>query len=133
EAVADVVGDAHVGEQGVRLKHHPDIALLDRDIRHVGVVEEHASAGVRTLEAGDDAQHGGLAASGRSEKNEGLTTRSRERDRLQGACAVGKGLCAGLDLNGDTVSTSAPLPKFVIHRSTSETNFGSKGALVERI
>src|SRR5262249_12029877 len=28
-----------------------------------------------------------------------------------------------------SAQTSAPLPKFVIHRSTSDTNFGSKGAL----
>ena len=39
QAVADIVGDVHVGKQRVGLEHHADIAPLDRHAGHVGIVE----------------------------------------------------------------------------------------------
>ena len=97
QAIADVVGDAHVGKQRVGLKHHADIAPLDRHRRHVVAVKQHPAAGIRQFEAGDDAQHGGLAAAGRAEQHQRFAARDIERRGLERAGAVGKGLAAGLD------------------------------------
>ncbi len=97
QAVADIVGDAHVGEQRVGLEHHADIALLDRHRRHVLAVEQHPAAGIRQFEAGDDAQHRGLAAAGGAEQHQRFAARDVERGGLERAGAVGKGLAASLD------------------------------------
>ena len=40
QAVSDVLRHGHVGKQRVGLEHHADIALLDRHVGHVGVVEQ---------------------------------------------------------------------------------------------
>lgn len=51
-AIADVLGNAHVGKQGVGLEHHADVALLVRKGCHAFVVEEDL-AGIRLLRSGD--------------------------------------------------------------------------------
>ena len=65
--------------------------------RHVGAVEQDAAAGVRRLQAGDDAQHGGLAAAGGTEQHHRLAARDVEVERLERARAVGERLAATLD------------------------------------
>jgi hypothetical protein len=97
QAIADVVGDAHVGKQRVGLEHHADIAPLNRDRRHVLAVEQHAPADVRCLEPGDDAQHGGLAAAGGAKQHQRLAAGDVEGGGFQCVGAVGKRLAAGLD------------------------------------
>ena len=104
QAVADIVGDVHVGKQRIGLEHHADIAPLDRHARDVGVVEQHAAAGIRRLQPGDDAQQGGLAAAGGAEQHQSLAARDIERHRLERAGAVGEGLGAVLDAQRDAVA-----------------------------
>ncbi len=54
QPITDILGDAHVRKQRVGLKHHADIAPLDRDRRHVLAVEQHLAAGIGQFEAGND-------------------------------------------------------------------------------
>ena len=67
-------------------------------------VEQHPAARIRQFEAGDDAQHGGLAAAGGTEQHQRFAARDVERRRLQRAGAVGKGLAAGLDAHRGAMS-----------------------------
>ena len=61
EAVADVLRDVEVGEQGVVLEHDPVVALGGGQAADVPALHPHGS-GVLGLQAGDDPQQGGLAA-----------------------------------------------------------------------
>ena len=97
QAVADVVGDVHVGKQRIGLEHHADVAPLDRDLGHVLAVEAHAPARIGRLQSGDDAQRRRLAATGRAEEHQGLAARDLKRHRLERAGAVGKRLRAGFE------------------------------------
>ena len=104
EAIADIVGHAHVGKQRVGLEHHADIAPLDRHWRHVLAVEQHPAASVGQFEAGDDAQHGGLAAAGGTEQHQRFAAADIERCRFERTRAVRKGLAAGLDTHRGAMS-----------------------------
>jgi len=64
---ADVLTDGQVGEEGVALEDGVDGAAVGRQRGDVLAVEEDP-AGVGRLEAGDDAQQGGLAAAAGPEK-----------------------------------------------------------------
>jgi hypothetical protein len=79
EPERDVVGDAHVREQGVVLEHHVDVALVRRDRGDVRSVEQDLPAG-RFLEAGDHPQGRRLAAPTGSEHREELALLDREVD-----------------------------------------------------
>ena len=78
---ADVLGDGQVGEEGVVLEDHPDLAALGR---HPGAVagDGHArdldGAGLGLLEAGDQAQQRRLAAAGRAEQGDELAALDAE-------------------------------------------------------
>ena len=63
QAVADVVGDAHVREEGVGLEDDADVALLDGGFGDVFAVDVDLAAG-RAFETGDEAEDGGFAAAG---------------------------------------------------------------------
>ena len=71
QAERDVVEDGHVPEQRVMLKHDPDLALFDGQGLHIPVVEQDSSL-VGELKPGQDAEQGGLAGPGRSEKTQKL-------------------------------------------------------------
>src|SRR6185312_12007654 len=81
--VADVLGDAHVRPQRVRLEHHADMAVLGRDV-DVGAADDQIAdpdrAALRSLEPGDQAQQRALAAAGRTEHREELALVDRERN-----------------------------------------------------
>ena len=97
QAIADIVRHAHVGKKRVGLEHHADVAPLDRHRRHVLAVEQHLAAGVGQFEAGDNAQHGGLAAAGGTEQHQRFAAGDIERRGFERARSVGKRLAAGLD------------------------------------
>ena len=69
EPEGDVFIDIHVGEQRIGLKHHADIALVRSERRLVLAVDDDRSA-TRGFEAGDHAQHCGLAAARWPEKGD---------------------------------------------------------------
>ena len=92
QAVADIASHGHVGKQGVGLEHHADAAALDRQRRHILVVEPDAPAGVRPLQPRDQAQQGGLAAARRAEHGQPLARPDLQVQGQQRAGAVGKGL-----------------------------------------
>ena len=121
QAVADVPGHRHVGKQRIGLEHHADIALLDRQVRDVDPVEQHLAAGVGFFEAGDDAQRRGLAAARGAEEHDGLTGMDGEVERLQRAGAVGEGLRAVGQGNGDGFVVG------IVHSASSATNFAGRG------
>ena len=83
EAVADVLGDGEVREQGVGLEHDAEIALRRRRARHVAAGDLDPALVLR-VEAGDGAQERGLAAAGRPEEAHELAAPDLEIDRLQG-------------------------------------------------
>src|SRR5206468_6687842 len=65
----DVVEDGHLPEERVVLEDEADVPLADRDVGHVLAGIAHR-AGVRRLEAGDDAEERRLAGAGRTEEGE---------------------------------------------------------------
>jgi hypothetical protein len=65
QSVADVFGNAHVGEQGVILKDHRRFASMHGDVVHAAVADEDV-AGVGLVKPSQHAQGGGFAAAGRA-------------------------------------------------------------------
>ena len=63
-----------------------------------------------SLQTGDDAQQRGLAAAGGAEEHDGFAAFDVERRWFQRAAAVGIGLAAALQMNGDAVRGHRPLP-----------------------
>ena len=83
QAVGDVLGDAHVREERVRLEHGVDVAAVRRCAEH-DLSRDADVAGVRLLEAGDHAQGRRLAAAGRPEQRDELARLDRERQVVDG-------------------------------------------------
>jgi hypothetical protein len=71
QAVGDVLEHAHVREERIRLKDHRHAALVGRHVGDVPAIEQDASGGGE-LEAGDQAQGGGLATAGWAEQRDEL-------------------------------------------------------------
>ena len=83
QPVGHVVGDGHVGEQGVVLEDGVDVALERRTARDVFAGQQDPAAGGQ-LEAGDHAQGRRLARAGRAEQREelaGADVQVHARDR----------------------------------------------------
>jgi hypothetical protein len=68
----DIVKDRHMGEQGVILKNGIDRPFFRRDLVHVLAVDAQHAAGAM-LKSANQAQQGGLAASGGTEEGEKFT------------------------------------------------------------
>ncbi len=83
QSEADVLADVQMGKQGVVLKHHAEAALRGRHRRHI-LTRHRDAAAVRRLEAGQQAQHGRLAAPRRPEQRQNLSLGDVERDRTYG-------------------------------------------------
>ena len=62
EPEGHVLEDGHVAEEGVVLEDETDPALVQGVLGRVAAIEDHSSR-IRLLQAGDDAQDGGLARS----------------------------------------------------------------------
>jgi hypothetical protein len=100
-AEADVLAHRHPGEQRVVLEHHAAVAAGAADAL---AVDEDLAAGW-LLEAGDDAQHSGLAAAGSADQTDELALRDGRIDaaeRFDLAVANGKpfGHAADGDVDG---------------------------------
>ena len=98
EAVADILGDGEVREEGVGLEDHGDVARRRRQCGHVLPADQDAPRG-RKLEASDHAQGGGLAAAGRTQERHEVAGPDLERHlahRDHGA----EGLGYPLELDG---------------------------------
>ncbi|MNB90144.1 hypothetical protein D3C75_371970 [compost metagenome] len=72
QAVADVLAQRHVREQGVRLEHHADIALLNGTMGHVLAVDQDLPFG-RFFQPRHQPQDRGFAAAGRAEQRHHLS------------------------------------------------------------
>ena len=79
QAIADVLPQRHMREQGIRLKHHADVTLLDGTMGHVFTINAYLPV-ARLFQPGDQAQNGGLAAAGRAEQRHHLPPWDGERD-----------------------------------------------------
>ena len=71
EAVADVVGHAHVRVERVGLEHHRDVAALGVDVVHAAAADAELAGG-DVLEARDHAEGRGLAAARRADEDQEL-------------------------------------------------------------
>ena len=85
QAVGDVLGHRHVRPHRVALEHHAEVALVGRHRvagRRIGdeTVAEPDRAAVRLEKAGDQVEHGGLAAAGRSQHRGHLAVLELDRD-----------------------------------------------------
>jgi hypothetical protein len=83
QPVLDVLAHRHVGEQGVVLEHRVDVALVGRQVGDVLALEEDPPGG-RKLEAGHQAQAGGLPGARWPEDGEELSFPDREVDAVDG-------------------------------------------------
>ena len=79
QAIADIVRDVHVREERVVLEHHVDRPAIGRHADHRASADRNLAL-VRLLEAGDQAQAGGLAAAGGPEEGMERAARDLERD-----------------------------------------------------
>ncbi len=79
QAVADVLAQRHVREQGVRLEHHADITLLNGAVGHVLAVDKDLPAG-GLFQPGDQTQYRGFTAAGGAEQRYHLPLRDRQVD-----------------------------------------------------
>ena len=80
---ADVLGDAHVREQGIVLEHHADVALEGWKAGHLAIADDDRSAR-HLLEAGDHHQRRRLARTAGPEQRHELTGRDVEADVVDG-------------------------------------------------
>ena len=85
----EVLGNRHVGEQGVVLEDQPDVALVGLDRGHGPAVQPDIPA-VGVLEAGQHLEAGGFAGTGRPEQRDELAARDLQIEILhrQGAAVV---------------------------------------------
>ena len=79
ETELHVAARGEVRKQGVILEHGADVALIRLALIDDLAVEQDVAGG-GLLEAGDQAQRGGLAASGRAQQGEETAPRNGERD-----------------------------------------------------
>ncbi len=68
-----------MGEQGIGLEDHADIAVGSRQLCHIDVANENPP-GARHLKPGDHAQRGGLAAARWTQQRHQLAGLNIERD-----------------------------------------------------
>jgi hypothetical protein len=97
EPERDVLRDAHVLEGRVVLEHEAHVALLRGQVRGLDPLDVHRAL-VGRLEAGDDPQQCGLAATRRPEERGELPGGNAQRDVLQGD-EVAEPLADVLDLD----------------------------------
>jgi hypothetical protein len=71
EAEGDVVVYRHVREEGIGMEDHADVALVQLE-RALILAGDRQRTCARGFEAGDHAQHGGLAATRRSQEGDEL-------------------------------------------------------------
>jgi hypothetical protein len=83
QTVGNVLGDGHVWEEAVVLKHRVDVALVRRDALHV-LATDSDEALVGLFEAGEHAQGGGLAAPAGAEQRQELTRLHVEVESIDG-------------------------------------------------
>ena len=84
ETEGDVVEHRHVAEQRVVLEHEADIAVARRGSRPPAGNASFSAAGIRPVQAGEDAQQRGLARSRRAEQRQELAVPRRQRHAIQG-------------------------------------------------
>jgi hypothetical protein len=82
QAEGDVLEHRHVREDGVVLEHHRDVARAGRQAVHPPFADPDPAVGLG-LQAGDDAQEGGLAAARRAQQDGELPVLHVERDGLE--------------------------------------------------
>ncbi len=87
ETEGDVVGHGHMGEQGIVLKHHPEMAPLRWQLGHI-LPGDHDRSLVRGFESRDQTQERGLATSAGSEQDEDLPFVNRQGDLLQNQLTI---------------------------------------------
>ena len=83
EAEGDILGDVHVGPEGVVLEDHARVAVFRGRVGDIPLAEEDA-AEIGFGETGDEPQEGRLAAAGGAEDEEKLAGGNFDRDVVHG-------------------------------------------------
>jgi len=65
--VSDISDDIHMREIGILLEHHAELPVPGRHGLDILAVQENLAT-IGAIKAGDDAQQGGLARTGRAER-----------------------------------------------------------------
>ena len=87
EREGEVLADGEVGVEGILLEDEGDVALGGGELFDAGAGEGDA-AGVGALDAGDEAQRGGLAGAGGAEQDDEFAVGDGEREVADGAGAA---------------------------------------------
>ncbi len=83
QAEGDVVADRQMREEGERLEHHAEVALMGGLVGDVGLLQQDPAPG-GPFEAGDEAQQGGLAAPRGAQKADESAVRNAQLHVLDG-------------------------------------------------
>ena len=78
----NVVGHAHGGVERVALKHHGDVALRRWRVHHIALTHQDAAFG-GLLQASNDVEQSGFAATRRPDQDQELTVRDVNVDALE--------------------------------------------------
>ena len=92
-----VVGDGHVPEQGIVLKHKTHLTIARAASCNVQAIEQHLAT-VTELKPGDDAQQGGLARARRAQQGAELAFGHQQIDVMKDR-GLAKGLAQALHCN----------------------------------
>ena len=106
EAVADILEDGHVREEGVGLEHHGDVAVGGRQVGDVALADVDA-AGCRQLQSGDHPERRRLAATGGAEEGDEVALLDGEADLLD-RHGLAEGLGDLVEADGDLAHLPAP-------------------------
>ena len=115
QTVSDIVRDAHVREQRIALEHHPDLALVGRNVIDTLAVDLDLAA-VGHKKPGDQIEQRGLAASRWPEQGHELAAANGHRGIFEGDY-LAKPLACAQQTNGSIVETG--------RRRCSRTSFRS--------
>ena len=126
EAEGDVVRHAHALEERVALEDEADVALLHRHVVDALAAHENLAIG-RRFKAGNHAQHGGLAATGRAEQRDELAVGDGEAHVVDGGDAAELlGDVLKLDAHG-RVSFQPSAISFWLFVAGARSEFGDEG------
>lgn len=127
QAIDNVACHIKVRKQRVILKHHADIASLDRQPGDVLIIEQHLTD-IQAFKAGDQPQGGGFAATGRAENRQRFAGLDGQVQILYSNGAIGKCLAAALQANGGSAHRLSPRAR----RALMACNAISSGTISNR-
>ncbi len=125
EAEGQVLAHGHVRVEGVGLEHHREAALGFRDVVDPAALDQDVAGG-RVVEAGDQAQQGGLAAAGRADEDDEFTVGDFEVDAVDHR-HFAEGFADAVELEGRCGHLSPVVAMPVVMKRWSQTKTSVTG------